>query len=298
MDEYENVPEDSGTADAVGDLPDRSAYNMVNVLRLREGVNRHLDGYNVARTDFIKHVDLDYDPKEGGLDARRFGEWLKHDKFWGNVTPDHYEKIIDYFNDNLLWPTQRTQALLSDIPDNLFHALSLFFGVHTYTIQNVRIRAPGLYKIYTESLVLPKHIVVGAMWISYDEKTHAVQTRELQIYSGDERSRNRREEYHGYLIRKSKKYMIVARDQSGDGVQVYFLPHFAREDQEIISFEGMVVGIAGGRVFSRPVVLERFDGEEEELIETLNIYPDEEISPLVLAHLKNQRNYGNLRMVT
>ena len=46
--------------------------------------------------------------------------------------------------------------------------------------------------------------------------------------------------------------------------------------------------MVGGRAFTRAVVMERYDDDEEKLIDKLDIYPEKQIPSTIMAHLTKE----------
>lgn len=275
-----------------GSSTDRRHYEKANVFSIRDRIKSLIDnGIIASQAAFLRESNL-----EIHINAKRFSEWINTKQKWNIVNAACYKHIIEYMEKKNLLIHLESHSLLDEIDDPLFHSLNYFLEIKEYSLENIRNRSPGKYILYTNSLFRPNHFVVGAIWIYVDKYTNAIKTKELQIYSGKDGSRMKREKYEGYLIRKSKKYIIISKDKSVSSLQIYFLPHFFREEKEIITFEGLVIGMVGGRAFSRPVILERFDGEDEELISKLDVYPEDRIPAFILSILKNEREYKNLNL--
>jgi hypothetical protein len=199
---------------------------------------------------------------------------------------DH-EKLTRYYWDQGYWTNHATiREALDGINDNLFHSLTQFLGVHIGTQFNSARRCEGTFRLWRPSTHVPGCFVLGMIEISYDHASLALKTCEKQRYQSSDGTRSREEIFSGYLIRKSKKYCIVAKDRSVDSLRVTYLHYWHREQNQVVGLGGVTVGLYDNFAYAAPIYIERYEGSTEDLEQSLDIVPESAVPPSVLARLR------------
>jgi hypothetical protein len=182
-------------------------------------------------------------------------------------------------------------------PAALFHALSAFLVVGEQSIINLRHEITGTYRLWRPSMHFPGKHVLGKMVFDNEFETGSVQAVETQIYKGDEHTAGQAEIFEGYLIKKSRYFLVIARQSEiHKGPPRTTLFHNAIYSNGIVrALEGVVIGCYGSNnLFAAPIYLERVD--EKDLVgldDQLDI--KNEIPPLVAAKLTFNLNDNLIR---
>jgi len=231
------------------------------------------------------------------MSEQRFSEWRASEDNWAKLTSSQYKYLRKFLVVNYLWQTSEYAERVRDVDDNLFFSLLHFFDVGENTVEDILNITPGNYILYQHSLLRPNYIVVGHVKVWFDEQTQALKIDEQQKFSGSDGSASKTEEFEGYLIRKLGRYVIVVRGVNDSSVKVYFLPHAHKEDGNVVSLAGSVVGMVGSPVFMSAVYLERTEKPWNQIKKKLDIYPEERIPDTILAHLKKEKDYNNISII-
>lgn len=243
-------------------------FSQVSSEALRIRVQFLTERKDFTQIGLLNSAGLDIDPK-------RFSEWLSKSSNWRKLNLSQQNTLKRYLVTNKLWQTNSFNSLSKAIiDDNVYHSLIDFLDVKRGTEENIKHRASGLYRLYRPSLLIPKQFVLGALLIWTDMTTNAVRTFELQKFSGSDGSNPKTEQYYGYLIRKSKKYTIIARDQNFTALQTTLLPDFFIENEKITMFIGVTMGLFGARPYTMRFFAERYYGDADDLEAELDLKED------------------------
>lgn len=116
----------------------------------------------------------------------------------------------------------------------------------------------------------PGQYLLGKLIIENDYPTKAVRVTELHIFKGDDLASAQREVFEGFLVKKSRYFILIAR-QSGrhKGAPRVTMIHNALYDNGIVqALQGVVTGCYGSnKMFATPVYIERVDGEAASRLE-------------------------------
>lgn len=249
-------------------LPNRSERSKTNYEALRLRLRYLVDVKEKKQIEILKEAGLhsDFD--------KRFSEWLRIPAEWEILNHEQYRKLVNYLIKEGLWQTSEFGKLTNMVEHSLYYSLLEFLDIRSITENNMKERAPGLYKMYRPSLLIPDRYVVGALYIWVDKVSKSLRTYELQKFTGKDGSPPKIEQYHGYLVRKSKKYVILARDNTMSSLQVTFMPDFLREEKEITVFIGVTMGLLGAKTYTARFYAERHNGNADELEATLDLSED------------------------
>lgn len=180
-----------------------------------------------------------------------------------------YQAIVTHLWDLGAWKienkNQNGGAKLEE--DTLFHALVNFLEIPSQTLNNLFSELHGTYHVWRASMHVPGSYVHGMMEINYQKTTGALWAVETHVFNGGNDVNSKREKFEGYLIKKSRFYVIIARERkSHSGPPRMTIIHNVLKDKEtnvISELYGFVTGCYGSNaLFSAPVYMERVSNSE------------------------------------
>lgn len=159
-------------------------------------------------------------------------------------------------------------------PGVLFHALTHFLQIHEQSIAELAEEAGGTYVLWAPSLHIPGKFIKGKLVITADEETGAVTTLETHIYTGYDGTAPLKEEFCGFIVKKSRHYVLFTRlcnGQSGPP-RMIMIDNAISLESRLVVMQGMVTGCYGANtLFSAPIYIERWIGSTEDLNNQLDI---------------------------
>lgn len=175
-------------------------------------------------------------------------------------------------------------------PAALFHALNTFLDVGEQSLINLRHEIAGTYRLWRASMHFPgKHVVLGKMVITNNFENGSVEAVETQVYKGDQLTAGQAEVFEGYLVKKSRYFVVIARQSEiHKGPPRITLFHNALYSKGIVrALEGVVIGCYGSNnLFAAPIYLERVEDRDlAGLDDQLDVKNVNDIPPLVTAKL-------------
>lgn len=232
---------------------------------------------------------------------------------------DEHKRLCEYLWDQGFFNgTWELKKLMSMVKHPFFHVLSDFLDVRDGTVDNLRQRAEGTYRLWRPSSHLPGHYVRGRIDIQADEDDAAViRSLEVQIYQGEDgktdgnvAARALKEVNYGYVTRKDNIIYILSRDNTWRSLHTMYL-HGARmektTDERIryVTMKGVVMTLAENFILAAPVYLERVepgelqDGKTHEAApgagpsgEPLCLIPEDRVPAVVRAKLQHTAKGG------
>lgn len=213
------------------------------------------------------NIELPGSPNRKVLfDEKRIGRFLRgEDKA---VSKDDFTIVVYLlaFN-NLLTDGRQIEKIARDYKDPLFFSLANFLKVGDITLANMTLQAPGLYTAYRPSSTFPGTFWRGFLEVRMDEISGATITKEFYQSGGYDNRPNKEVEFDGYMIRKSRHYTIIARNESISNLSVTFIPSVTLRKGVISTLVGRTMDMSTGYLYGSRVFYERSDwtGGQEDL---------------------------------
>ncbi|WP_244832477.1 hypothetical protein [Caballeronia sp. TF1N1] len=188
-----------------------------------------------------------------------------------------HQDLVRYIWNNHWGTDQWQKEGAAREPAALFHALTHFLGTHQQSLSELSREAPGLYTVWAPSLHLPGKYTKGMLSIRHDEDTGAVEVTETHVFTGWDNTASLKEEFCGFLIKKSRHYVMFTRRRGGQSgpPRLTIIDNTLSDQAQIVVMQGMVTGCYGANVlFSSPIYIERTQVSTDELTKTLDITDD------------------------
>lgn len=219
------------------------------------------------------------------LDPTKFSRWLNGNSQWSSLGRRHHEILVRYlFAKGYLGKGHGAQHFLAT-EDHFFYSAADFLKIAPGTLDNTTRRMPGDFKLFRPAIIQPNKYIVSKLSVWVAEESQATCAKLFERYSGSDGSRPKKYAYDGYFLRKSQKYLGIFRDAACTGLQVMAIPDTFREEYEISSFSGVIMGMFGARPFTCRVYAERIEHISEA---DLDVFGGEDIPPSVLARLHGE----------
>lgn len=209
--------------------------------------------------DLLAHITGDHSPScLQNISKKISGQTFK---------PDARSSILSYIFDvaGLLFRKRRREARA--IPDAPFFALLNLYQLADETQDEARAQSVGVYKFWRHSGEHLGEFVLGRMEVT-EEPSGALKVQVRQVTQSDQGLRADEKIYSGYMLCLPKMYFILLHGETAHDPRVVFLPTFkvgqvgtAHNKQSmfegsnlhLLSLEGFVAGIDGGKSFQSPV---------------------------------------------
>lgn len=212
-----------------------------------------------------------------------------------------HKAIVRYLWDNKMATDLYEKEGTVDGPAALFHALSNFLDVSDQSLLNLSKEIPGNYIVWRPSIHIPSQFIKGFLKIDPVDSHRSVRITETHIYKGGDGTTAIREVFEGFIIKKSRHYIMIARQQGGHTGPPRFTIIYNTvshnngvNEKQIYIMEGMVTGCYGANsLYCAPVYIERTAFIEKDLYEQLNITSD--IPESVRSKLQFQMKDGAIR---
>lgn len=209
------------------------------------------------------------------------------------LEPPCYQAIVRHIWDLGGWEKRRASE------PGLFHALAEFLGVQTQTLHNLATEIPGMYRVWRASMHVPGSFVQGTMEITHDKDTQAIWVVETHAFQGEGEASGASEAFEGYIVKKSRYYVIIARQQEGHRgpPRVTVIHNTLSNGTAITAMYGFVTGCYGSNgLFAAPIYIERVpQGEEANLNGELKIVGPDQIPASIRAKLRVRVDDGVIR---
>ena len=215
----------------------------------------------------------------------------QHDKWKHTLVTSDYKLLVTWIIGNGYWNDNSFSSSISSLEHNIYHSLCSFLMIGQGTKDDIEERAPGLYRVYRHSILLPKQYVVGMSKIWKDENTQAICV--IEEYGRDSEKtgeiefRGIYESYHGYMTQKGGNYYLLTRDESVSTLNMTTLPYGRRDKDVITMMYGMTQGTMDKNSYSSKIFYERFDGEEDDLKQYIGLYKKRDMPKIVLNYLND-----------
>ncbi|SAL01243.1 hypothetical protein AWB77_06305 [Caballeronia fortuita] len=186
-----------------------------------------------------------------------------------------HHDLVRYLADNHWLNDQWKREGAARDSNSLFRALTHFLQIHQQTINELADEASGTYVIWAPSLHIPGKYIRGRLEITTNDD--AVRIIETHNYSGREGTTPLKEEFCGFIIKKSRHYVLFSRLNNGHSgpPRMIIIDNAISVDSKLMVMQGMATGCYGANtLFSAPIYIERWIGEPDELDRTIDITDD------------------------
>lgn len=204
-----------------------------------------------------------------------------------------YQAIVRHIWDLGGWETRQVSE------SGLFHALAEFLGVQTQTLHNLATEIPGTYRVWRASMHVPGSFVKGMMRITHDKDNHTIWVVETHAFQGEGEAGGASEDFEGYIVKKSRYYVIIARQQEGHrgAPRITVIHNTLSNGTAITAMYGFVTGCYGSNgLFAAPIYIERVPQSEESTLKgELKIVGPDEIPASIRAKLHVRVDDGLIR---
>lgn len=206
--------------------------------------------------------------KDIKLDASRLSRVLNHaDK--DKINEEDFALACHLLNFRSFYVSGKMDGAIADkYPHALFFALMAFMDIGEFTLENIKSRAPGLYRAYRPSSTFPGNFWIGSMEVSVDPQTGAVLVEEFYQSDGFDNRPNKVVMLDGHLVRKGRHYTILTRNKSEGSLSIALLPAVSIEGDKITGLSGAVLDMSTGRLWGGRVLYEREYPTQEEATKT------------------------------
>lgn len=288
--------DDANRTDALN-LHELLKYSEENLQRLRQKIKslRNDENTHARIRNQIRTKDLEAVLKEVPTCKRVPAS--KIDNFINNRTdrlePPCYQAIVRHIWDIGGWENSQANE------PGLFHALAEFLGIQTQTLHNLATEIPGTYRVWRASMHVPGSFIQGMMKITHDENNQTVWVVETHAFQGEGEASGASEDFEGYIVKKSRYYVIIARQQEGHrgAPRITVIHNTLSNGTAITAMYGFVTGCYGSNgLFAAPIYIERVhQGEEPTLKGELKIVGPDEIPASIRAKLRVRVDDGLIR---
>lgn len=214
---------------------------------------------------------------------------------------DAHRILVQYLWDSKLATDLSEREEAAQGPATLFHALSNFLDVSDQSLLNLSKEIPGNYTVWRPSIHIPGQFIKGLLKIDPVDLHRSIKTTETHLYKGGDDTTAIQEIFEGFIIKKSRHYVMLARQQGGHtGPPRFTIIHNTVShndgcnEKQIYIMEGMVTGCYGANsLYCAPIYIERANCSEEKLYEQLNI--SSSIPESIKSKLKFQLRDGVIR---
>lgn len=249
---------------------DKSDPENVRYLESRLYFLLNRGGGRKGYTDFVADIEnfqLEINKKNKDLSVEILKHKITYDKIRqfsqgriDQISKNDFRLIVYFLDFRGVFRERYVGNKISEkYEDPLFHSLMDFMGVGDFTYTNIRRHAPGLYTAYRPSSTFPGCFWVGAMEISVNEQSGAIQTFEFYQSSGFDSRPNKIVTFTGYLIRKGRHYTILSRNHSSSSLCATLLPSVTVEGHKITNMTGATLDMSTGRLWSGRILFDRFN---------------------------------------
>jgi hypothetical protein len=291
----EKQADDAGKHFDLSQLLEETAenYNIVRakIRQIRVNGKRSITVKVSAR--HLQEIIQEKHPSYKDVNIEKINNFIFHQ---GGMTHICYQTIVSHLWDLGAWSNNNQDEKINLRPDALFHALTDFLDIRPQTLNNLVAEIPGLYRVWRASMHVPGSYVCGMIEISHKKDTGALWAVETHVFKGENDVISAREVFEGYMIKKSRYYVIISRqtrDHSGPP-RVTLIYNTLKDTSHITALYGMVMGCYGSNaLFSAPVYMERAEKKTSELLSELEI--TDKIPSSVSAKLQVRVDNGIIR---
>lgn len=135
---------------------------------------------------------VEWGPKIGGADLRKLNKFIEQEGIRSDSTVAVHS--------------------LGGFPDYMYFSMLRYLEHNALSEEETKATAVGLYRLYRPSLKIPNMFTIGIFNITVSSEG-ALCVREVRHFrpGPEDKERQIREEFHGYMIRKRRRYMFSAQ---------------------------------------------------------------------------------------
>lgn len=169
------------------------------------------------------------------------------------------------------------------------------------TARNLRVRAPGVYRVYRPIITHEKEFVIGLAVIANEVKSGAVTYKEFNRIQPKAGRQGKAVTFEGYVIRKTNFIYLIGRDTSKSASHFTIISHCEGENGKITVMFGGFLDTLGAQLYTGKVFFERVaDSMPNSQVEAealaLDSFPASKLPPSIQAYFSRHEDYGNVRV--
>ncbi|MEM7251330.1 MAG: hypothetical protein AAF493_07910 [Pseudomonadota bacterium] len=218
-----------------------------------------------------------------------------------HFSDEQYTALVHFCKQERIFERDRSIESLRELDGYLGIAMAAFLNIGNQSSSQVAERAPGTYRVFHRSQLVPSKYVCGvAVFAEPDPlKTITVHQYYEQPAGTDDLSLGRiAEEHIGSLVRKNGRYLIISNDTMHQDFRITVLPQFRMQNQKLYLATGVMLGFNQSSLLSvLPVMFERYSDATDwplgpsgsELRAQYGIHSEENVDEVVVAQLEAQR---------
>lgn len=274
-----------------------------------ETYNRFLERVNYFLREILPDIPLSKEDQIPTghiikINENQLSKMLTSHNPWRYINDLDFRLIVLYLDYNGLFiGMHRGQEIAEKFPDPLFHSLLNFMGIGKFTLNNMKARAPGLYRAYRPASTFPGNFWVGALEIWINEESGAIKTTEFHQSGGFDGRPNKKVLFDGFLVRKGRHYTILSCNEGASSLDIAFLPSVMVEGGRITNMTGAVLDMSTGHLWGGQIIYDRieldaetpYQEQRDRIFADARVCAPEDIPRSIAHHFKNDP-IPNLRM--